>query len=508
MDGDEEMDQSPTVESRTRKIVNSLQEETRRYAGQFDADLYAPPGSIHKVRSFLLKGNIGIDIITPKLVSIGPYHRVITRNPKENDDGAASLKEMEGAKFKYLRDLSQRAPSINYPGNYIEIIEQLARRAMDEFSYLSQVDHEDFVKMMVVDGCFIVEFLLKWFLNDRKSQVSSIMTKLAVFKNDLLLVENQIPFFILEELFKVSSIPGLDKSAVSFTEIALAFFMGDRKAAQFTAEKFSKENAQFDHLLHLYHATLNSYSGRNYLSAVNKVGWFFIYPLVLLCSLIILIIKALLFLLLWILTKLFIRRHKPRWMPSGVPNARDLRDAGFRFHKKYEMDYNFMDISRRGRNIKIPVLHVNESLLTNFQNLIAFENCSSVYGKNFTAYAMLLDYLIDSAEDVAILKACGIIDNRLGDDQKVADFFNNLCSGFDLGDEKHYLSPLFEYVSNYYRESHYKVKFYWWRKKYVPDYFTNPWAIPSMIAASILLALTFVQTFYTVYPYYHPRSNG
>ncbi|KAK1279526.1 hypothetical protein QJS04_geneDACA004578 [Acorus gramineus] len=46
-----------------------------------------------------------------------------------------------------------------------------------------------------------------------------------------------------------------------------------------------------------------------------------------------------------------------------------------------------------------------------------------------------------------------------------------------------------------------------WRAVLARDYFNSPWAIISVVAAFILLGLTLLQTFYTMYAYYHPPSS-
>ncbi|CAB4292229.1 unnamed protein product [Prunus armeniaca] len=45
---------------------------------------------------------------------------------------------------------------------------------------------------------------------------------------------------------------------------------------------------------------------------------------------------------------------------------------------------------------------------------------------------------------------------------------------------------------------HYQIKWYRWLEKFNRDYFANPWSAISLIAAAILLALTLVQTVYTI----------
>lgn len=136
-------------------------------------------------------------IYTPKLVSIGPYHH-------ENDE----LQEMLEVKLKYLGDLIQRSPR-NLLENFVKIVKANAEEAMEQYSIFAkdELTSEELTRMMVVDGCFIIEFLAKWYLNDKLGHANSVKTKLPALRNDLLLVENQIPFKILEALFGEADIP-------------------------------------------------------------------------------------------------------------------------------------------------------------------------------------------------------------------------------------------------------------------------------------------------------------
>ena len=97
------------------------------------------------------------------------------------------------------------------------------------------------------------------------------------------------------------------------------------------------------------------------------------------------------------------------------------------------------------------------------------------------------------------LHYCGIIEHWLGSDAEVADLFNRLCQEvvYDVNDS--YLSRLSEEVNRYYNH-----RWNAWRASLRHNYFSNPWAIISFVAAVVLLLLTFAQSFYGVYGYYKP----
>ena len=126
--------------------------------------------------------------------------------------------------------------------------------------------------------------------------------------------------------------------------------------------------------------------------------------------------------------------------------------------------------------------------------VIAFEQCCSTAGNHFTSYVALVNNLIDMASDVAVLRECGIIESKLGQDGEVANLFNNLGKGAYLDYERHSLVKLFKDMEQYS-----EVNLHRWRDGLLHNYFWNPWAIISLIASIFLLSLTVVQTFFAVF---------
>lgn len=92
------------------------------------------------------------------------------------------------------------------------------------------MNDEEFVEMMLVDGCFIVEFMILDYdgcnpLPFTKFQnnvtMSFFYTRLPDIECDLLKLKNQVPFFVLERLFNL--IPKHD-APISFINLAYNFF--------------------------------------------------------------------------------------------------------------------------------------------------------------------------------------------------------------------------------------------------------------------------------------------
>ncbi|KAB2619062.1 hypothetical protein D8674_014931 [Pyrus ussuriensis x Pyrus communis] len=119
---------------------------------------------------------------TPQVVSIGPLHH-----------GKEHLKAMEEHKKRYLRHFLNRTRERGrLRGSYAEPIE---------------FGSDQFVRIVLVDAAFIIEFLLRC----RDSNCE-----------DLRLLENQLPFFILQVLFDTLSSPAHPRP--SLLEISYSFF--------------------------------------------------------------------------------------------------------------------------------------------------------------------------------------------------------------------------------------------------------------------------------------------
>ncbi|CAL9012598.1 unnamed protein product, partial [Prunus brigantina] len=147
---------------------------------------------IYRVPHKLVRHNE--EAFVPSLVSIGPYHH-----------GEKKLQAMEEMKLWYLHGLIERKPNQNNSlvtfVATIRSMEQFCRDCYDEkFDNLSS---DRFVEMMVVDGCFIIELFrrLKYSYYD---PIFKTPWLLSTIRDDLLLLENQLPWKVAACLFDLT----------------------------------------------------------------------------------------------------------------------------------------------------------------------------------------------------------------------------------------------------------------------------------------------------------------
>lgn len=181
--------------------------------------------------------------------------------------------------------------------------------------------------------------------------------------------------------------------------------------------------------------------------------------------------------------------------------ATQLREVGIRF-KKNEKATSLVGITFDANTgvLEIPPFSHGRGINGLIPNLIALEQFHPSYQNEIISYAILLDSLIKSKDDVQLLSRSGIIDHLDRDDKRTASDIKKLCPG--LKTKKFQYKEVCQSVNRYCGSGWPRARkmLYKWNVILHRDYFSTPWAIISFIAAVVLLVLTFMQTVYTVAP--------
>ncbi|XP_078160577.1 UPF0481 protein At3g47200-like [Carex rostrata] len=435
----------------------------------------------------------------PRMVSIGPYHR-----------GHEDLKCMEHEKLWYVRKMLCENSDVTLD-NYVEVLrkwEPAARRCY--YESVEKMDSNEFVEMLLYDACFIIQLIVNWSFPD-SDILFGISWNIPLIKSDLLMLENQIPFFVLQRVFELYSSrdndtsnlisPSSDDSMTAGTEFDMESLSEDsepEKASLFDClVDFLKHGTEtflvpegdntYDHLLDFYYQCYMRTQG---IPTTPRKK--FLTPFEILKP------KIKVFPLISSFKKLTMSKRLPmitKRKPRMIPCATELQEAGITF-KKAELESIFSVHFSHGV-LRIPYCSIEDARRPQIMNLIAFEQCNGKQHKPLTSYAVFMDCIVNTPRDVLILQQNGIIENKLANEKAAAEFFNQLryCSYLDY--DKHHLAELFKKVKNY-CDSPWKKH----RAKLHRDYFSNPWSIISFIAAIVLLLLTFFQTLFSVMAYY------
>ncbi|XP_006293111.2 UPF0481 protein At3g47200 isoform X1 [Capsella rubella] len=407
----------------------------------------------------------------PQTVSLGPYHH-----------GDEHLRPMDHHKWRAVNMVLKRTKQ--GIETYIDAMKELEERARACYEGPINLSSNKFTQMLVLDGCFVLELFrgadegFSKLGYDRNDPVFAMRGSMHSVRRDMLMLENQLPWFVLNRLFDLQlgtqNKPGLVAIlAVGFFNPLMPTYMPSTKVGNsLVNNKFFNPIADKDkeelHCLDVFRRSVLQPS----LKPEPRLS-----------------------------------RSRWSWKPLVADKRQqqllhcvtELREAGIKF--KSRKSDRFWDIQFKNGCLEIPKLLIHDGTKSLFSNLIAYEQCHIDSTNDITSYIIFMDNLIDSAEDVRYLHYYDIIEHWLGNDSEVADVFNRLCQevAFDL--ENTYLSELSHKVDSYYNRKWNVVKATLKHK-----YFNNPWAYFSFFAAVILLLLTLFQSFFTSYPYFYPPS--
>ncbi|XP_058199204.1 UPF0481 protein At3g47200-like [Rhododendron vialii] len=395
----------------------------------------------------------------PQILSIGPYHH-----------GKPHLNMIEEHKWKYLGELLDRTPpnGLNLDG-YLKIIAPLETRIRDCYSEFIHFSRFDLIKMMVLDGLFILELISKAEGvegSDPDDPIFKMVWILPFLTRDLLQLENQIPFFVLQTLFENTRVTRTGGDDQTLAKLILRFFNNVVERPDELLKRFV--NHEGKHLLDLFRLSFIPQQAEE--ERENDI-------------------------------QLIPAEEERENDIQLIPSAKKLDAAGIKF-KAIKGD-TFLEIRFRNGVLEIPQISIDDFITGFFLNSVAFEQSHSRCSKHMTTYASFMGCLINNPSDAGFLGDRKIMENYLGTDKDLAHFFHDLWKdvGFDI--KHNYLSKVFEDVNKYQRNV-WHVQ--WAGFKYT--YFNTPWSFISALAALILLLLTMIQAFFAVYPYAGGKSTA
>ncbi|VVB06382.1 unnamed protein product [Arabis nemorensis] len=163
---------------------------------------------IYRVPNCLRK--VSPEAYTPQLVIIGPLHHSLKskalKSPGDiTDANSMGYLNMEEHKKFYLAEFAKRVEGKNTIDGFRRTIEE--HEVMIRASYLEStvwIESPKFVEMILHDSVFILELMLRFLEVGTEKTGDPLMDEACLeltIKRDLILLENQLPSFILEKLF-------------------------------------------------------------------------------------------------------------------------------------------------------------------------------------------------------------------------------------------------------------------------------------------------------------------
>ncbi|KAM0051085.1 hypothetical protein Hdeb2414_s0007g00231261 [Helianthus debilis subsp. tardiflorus] len=407
-------------------VVQRLHCRVKKEESQFSPSIYMAPRTLR---------DMSPSSFNPQVVSIGPLHR--------EDE---KVQAFEVRKTSYLINLMRRSKSPQQ--EILKLCVQKVYASMEQikacYVWTKAYSDAEIADMMIMDACFILEFL-------SKERIEGVLQHHVIFI-DLILLENQIPFYILDEIF------------------------------QCTVLKFDP-NASLLELTYRILAYANIFKGRININAISVNNTHHILSLLHQCY------------------KPPVNIITTTNPTTTIPSVVNLDRAGVKFKPNKDLTWRMgMEVELymfpcffgflSKPTLRIPVLKIYDSTEIILRNLIAYEQSGRTHSY-VTSYAIAMYMLVDTQEDVEKLVDSGVLVNAMGSNDEAANMINSICKGPILAD--------FFYEEQWVKLSKY-CDAYW--PKYIANlkrtYFSSPWNIIALVAGIILFTLTVVQTIFTI----------
>ncbi|KAF8035591.1 hypothetical protein BT93_C1580 [Corymbia citriodora subsp. variegata] len=365
---------------------------------------------------------------TPYIIAIGPYHHL---NP--------SLMPMEDLKLRYLQNFLQHNQNYRLK-DYIEKVNSWEGEARNCYDKQIGLNSDQFAEMMLLDGIFVIQLFLMCRYHQRRlpnDRIFSNHQMSTVVRRDMALLENQMPFFVVQRLFEMA-FKTHRPPMLELLELVWSFF------GPIIWKKNLPKLVMESEVKHFVHAISLSFW-----PSVREVP-----------------------------------NERSKEMKFS-PSATELVAAGVKLRRGESKC--LLDIEFENGVLDIPCLIPDELKESYFRNIIAFEQ---FYWENkyLTEYFAFMEHLVESPGDADLLINKAIIENWLSNKEAAVRKINTISREALLSSNYHFHSLCDKL--NKHCQRHYNK----WKATFKRDYCSNPWVVISVIGAVVLLLLTVAQT--------------
>ncbi|KAK9220771.1 hypothetical protein WN944_009195 [Citrus x changshan-huyou] len=288
---------------------------------------------------------------SPQMVSIGPFHH-----------GKEELRAMEEHKQRYLKCFLQRTKV--RMARFLAFVNERETKLRNCYAEtICNLGSDEFVVMVLVDAVFLIEFFLRFYKRNLTTDHHCIFKKPKLYievGDDFLLVENQLPLFILNDLFDLAKTATCGDELyenISFVKMTCSWI-----SKYIRARLPIQENLLETHF--------------------SKAKHFL--DLIMLCL-------------------------QPSQSPAqfelndqNIPSAKELQQAGVKFKPAAGSSKNLLDINFNQGILEIPFLTVFDNTVRVCRNLLAFERMHG-YNGYFNDYIIMMAILVSCQKDAELL---------------------------------------------------------------------------------------------------------
>ncbi|CAN6586314.1 unnamed protein product [Malus baccata var. baccata] len=435
--------------------ISSREERFEKLRKAPEAPDYSSNPKIQKV-PFMLRNPTTIEkYYEPRAVAIGPFHH---GNPR--CELAEEFKLMLTKRFLKYTSQTDEALHQRVEKKIKELRECYAKEATETY------DDEALAWMLFLDGCSTLQFIHS-FVDEKLEELSIKRDQIAFAQQDLFLLENQVPYQVLELLMSSSNKRKELKKAIE-TYVQANIGAPGKKQSKKQEQKQSnvaitmEKEKEPAHLLDLLRTRM--------LGPPKNPN----------------------------------KRAKDHSVQS-FRNVQELDAAGIHFtlsNSSFLGDISFVSHSFAGF-LSLPAISVDDSTGPKFMNLIAYEQCPDFQNDYaVTSYISFLGALIDHADDVKKLRSAGVLHNLLGNNKEVVQLFNEI--GTDLVPNTDIYHDVKAEIERHYRKMKWKTwmsrtKWKTWMSQFCDDHCSSPWTFLAFVGVLAALGLTGIQTWFAVY---------
>ncbi|KAF8096874.1 hypothetical protein N665_0299s0035 [Sinapis alba] len=466
------------------------------------------------------------DSYTPQRVSIGPYHCL-----------KPELHDMERYKLMIARKFRNQSKSFRFHHDLVEKLHSMEIKIRACYHKYITLNDETLLWIMALDSSFLIEFLKIYSFR----KVETLFNRVGhnEILRDIMMIENQIPLFVLRKTleFQLESMESADDLLVSvLTGLCrdlspLVIRFGDDDGV------LKAQFHEFNHILDFLYQMivprieeeeeLDEEENRGGNNGGNRASRFLQETKLQFKRVFSSRPADIILRLPWrvisnlpgfiALSYLFTRQEneatatttrqetssssvsvsdieKPPLVEElTIPSVSELHKAGVKFKPTPHGNVSTVSFDSNNGHFHLPVINLDINTETVLRNLVAYEASNTSGPLVFTRYTELINGIIDSDEDVRLLREQGVLVSRLKSDEEAAEMWNGMSKSVRLT-KVGFLDKTIEDVNRYYT-GRWKVKI----GRFVEVYLYGSWKIFAFLAAVLLFMLVSLQVISLVF---------
>ncbi|KAE8779610.1 putative UPF0481 protein [Hordeum vulgare] len=175
-----------------------------------------------------------------------------------------------------------------------------------------------------------------------------------------------------------------------------------------------------------------------------------------------------------------------------IPSVSELVSSGIQLAPTNGM-LSTIAFNGKTRTLHLPAVTLDCNTEVVLRNLVAYESSAASGPLALTRYTELMNGIVDTGEDVALLRKRGVLLNRMKSDEEAARMWNGMSRSVHHSRVPE-LDAVIEDVNRYY-DGRWRVK----AKRCMRKYVLSSWKMLTFLATLSMLLLTTLQAFCSVY---------